>query len=146
MADTEFGTFQAFIEKERERLNAEREAIFSQQHELEAKLAEINREMAAISAYEDTKAGKAAPAARAPRATKATGATARGRKGSKRPEILKLLAEHPDGLGRGEILEKLGLKGDKSAEMPVSNALTAMIKANEVGRKGAGRGSKYVSA
>jgi hypothetical protein len=146
MADTEFGTFQAFIDKERERLNTEREAIFSQQHELEAKLAEINREMGAITAYEAAKSGKAAPTVRGPRTGKATGATPRGRKGSKRPEILKLLGEHPDGLGRGEILEKLGLKGDKSSEMSVSNALTAMIKANEVGRKGAGRGSKYVSA
>lgn len=131
MADTEFGTFQAFIEKERERLNAEREAIFSQQHELETKLKEINRELTAISAYEAVKTGKPAPAART---GKATGA-GKARKGSRRPEILKLLGQHPDGLGRREILEKLGLKGNKSGEMSVSNALTAMIKAKEIGRK-----------
>jgi hypothetical protein len=40
------------------------------------------------------------------------------------------------GLSRGEILEKMGLKGDKSGEMSVSNALTALTKRNEVRRAG----------
>ena len=36
-------TFETFIQKERERLSAERETIFNQQHELEGKLAAINQ-------------------------------------------------------------------------------------------------------
>ena len=54
-------TFQNFIARDRERLHAEREAIFNQQHELEGKLAAINSEMRAIDAYEAAKSGKAAP-------------------------------------------------------------------------------------
>src|SRR5713101_2420501 len=55
-------TFQDFITRDRERLHAEREAIFNQQHELEGKLAAINNEMRAIDAYEAAKSGKATPA------------------------------------------------------------------------------------
>ena len=40
------------------------------------------------------------------------------------------------GLTRGEILEKMGLKGNKSGEMSVSNALTALAKSNQVRRDG----------
>ncbi len=54
--------FSAYIQRERERLHAEREGIFNQQQELENKLADINRELAAIDAYEAAKAGKAPPA------------------------------------------------------------------------------------
>jgi len=41
-----------------------------------------------------------------------------------------------NGLTRGEILEKMGLKGNKTGEMSVSNALTALTKANQVRRDG----------
>ena len=46
------------------------------------------------------------------------------------------------GLTRGEILEKMGLKGNKSGEMSVSNALTALTKNNQVRRDG----RKYLAA
>jgi len=36
----------------------------------------------------------------------------------------------------------MGLKGDKSGEMSISNALTALIKANQISR----RDGKYTSA
>ena len=51
-------TFPDFIVHERDRLKTERENIFSQQQELETKLADINRELAAIDAYEAAKSGK----------------------------------------------------------------------------------------
>ena len=41
------GNFADFIARDRDRLHAEREAIFNQQHELEGKLAAINTEMRA---------------------------------------------------------------------------------------------------
>jgi hypothetical protein len=129
-------TFQDFIARDRERLHAEREAIFTQQHELEQKLAAISNEMRAIDAYEAAKAGKAAPARqtgmrRAPRA----------RSGSKREQLLQVIKDG-NGLTRGEILEKMGLKGDKAGEMSVSNALTALTKSNQVTR----HDGKYVAA
>jgi hypothetical protein len=131
-------TMPEFIAKERERLSEEREAIFSRQQELETKLAEINREFAAIDAYEAAKSGKAAPAARGTSSRPAPPS----RRGSKRDSIIKVLGENPDGLSRGELLEKMGLKGDKSGEMSVSNALTALSKSNQVARKD----GRYIAA
>ncbi len=129
------GNFADFITRERERLHAEREAIFNQQHELEQKLAAINNEMRAIDAYEAAKSGKAPPATRA-----GTGRGG-GRRGSKREQLLEVI-KSGGGLSRGEILEKMRLKGDKAGEMSVSNALTALTKANQVAR----RDGKYHAA
>jgi hypothetical protein len=39
-----------------------------------------------------------------------------------------------------EVFQRMGLKGDKSAEKSVSNALTALTKSNQVSR----REGKYV--
>jgi hypothetical protein len=129
-------------------LNAERKALVAQQREIEKKLTGIDRELAAIAAYETTKSGKpvaaattAAPAPRKARVARKA-ASARGLRGSKRAPILKLIADNPAGLTRGELLEKMGLKGDKSGEMSVSNALTALSKSNQVRRED----GKYLAA
>ena len=101
------GNFAEYIARERERLRAEREQVFSQQEELQRKLDAINREFAAIEAYDTAKTGKTArqaPAGRQPRA----------RRGSRREALLELIRQS-DGLSRGEILERMGLKGDKAA-------------------------------
>jgi hypothetical protein len=122
------GNFPEYISRERDRLRAEREQIFNQQKELQRKLDAVNREFAAIEVYETAKTGKAArqaPADRQPRA----------RRGSRREALLEIIRQS-DGLSRGEILERMGLKGDKSSEMSVSNALTALTKSNQVHREG----------
>jgi Fe2+ or Zn2+ uptake regulation protein len=64
---------------------------------------------------------------------------------AKRDALMKVIKDNPSGLTRGEILERMGLKGNKSGEMSVSNALTALTKANQVTRRdgrynGRGRG------
>jgi hypothetical protein len=130
-------TFQDFITRERQRLHAEREALFSQQHDLAQKLLAINNELRAIDAYEAAKSGK-------PAATRSTGGrrTSAARSGSKREGILRVIKDYPGGLARAEILEKMGLKGDKKGEMSVSNALTALTKGNQVAR----HDGKYVVA
>ncbi len=120
--------FAEYIARERERLHAEREQVFSQQEELQRKLDAVNREFAAIEAYETAKTGKAAQ--RAP-----TDRQPRARRGSRREALLELIGQS-DGLSRGEILERMGLKGDKSGAMSVSNALTALTKSNQVHREG----------
>ena len=124
-------TFQDFITRERQRLHADREALFSQQHEIAQKLLAIDNEMRAIDAYE---AAKAAPARGGGRRTPS-------RRGSRRDGILQAIKGSAAGLTRGEILEKMGLKGNKSGEMSVSNALTALTKGNQVAR----HDGKYVS-
>ncbi len=133
MADETFATF---IERERARLNAAREAVFTQQHELEGKLTAINNEMRAIDAYEAAKTGKAVTSRQTRQSRQP-----RARSGSKREQLLNVI-RNGGGLARGEILEKMGLKGNKSGEMSVSNALTALTKANQVSR----RDGKYHAA
>jgi hypothetical protein len=59
----------------------------------------------------------------------------RGRRGSRREELLSLIRDG-NGLSRGEILERMGLRGDKASEISVSNALTALAKRNQVRREG----------
>jgi hypothetical protein len=123
------GNFSEFISRERDRLRAEREQVFSQQEELQRKLDAVNREFAAIEAYETAKTGKAA------RQRVSAGRQPRARRGSRREALLELIRQS-DGLSRGEILERMDLKGDKSGEMSVSNALTALTKSNQVHREG----------
>jgi len=121
-------SFQDYITKERERLSQEADALREQQKELEEKLAANRREMRAVDAYEAAKSGKATSARSSRRAPQPRG-------GSKRDGILKLIKENPGGMTRGDLLEKMGLKGDKSGEMSVSNALTALSKSNQVARQ-----------
>jgi len=121
------GNFPEFISRERDRLRAEREQVFNQQKELTRKLDAVNREFAAIGAYETAKTGKAARQASA-------GRQSRTRRGSRREALLEIIRQS-DGLSRGEILERMGLKGDKSGEMSVSNALAALTKSNQVRRE-----------
>ena len=124
------GTFGEFVARERERLNAAREAIVTEQRELDAKLAGIDREFAALDAYEAAKSGKVVPPPRA----RAARSAERGRRGGRREELVELIRQHPEGLARKDILAAMGLKGDKSGEMSVSNALTALTKAGQVVR------------
>ena len=128
-------TFETFIESERKRLNGELETIHKEQRGLQEKLEKIHTELRAIEAYEAAKSGKAA------RARASSYRRAPSRQGSKREQLMKVIR---DGLGltRGEILEKMGLKGNKSGEMSVSNALTALTKGNQVAR----RDGKYHAA
>lgn len=58
-----------------------------------------------------------------------------GPRGSRREELLQVIRQG-GGLTRSEILEKMGLKGNKQGEMSVSNALTALTKSNQVRRDG----------
>jgi hypothetical protein len=126
--------FAQFMERERERLRADREGIWNQQNDLQRQLDEINREFAAIEAYESAKTGKAARSA-------LTSLQSRARRGSRRQALLELIGQS-SGLSRGDILAIMGLKGDKQGEMSVSNALTALTKRNEVRREG----GKYLPA
>src|SRR3954453_6456542 len=122
------GNFAEYIARERDRLRAEREQIFNQQEELTRKLDAVNREFAAIKAYETAKTGKAVRQEPARRQRQA-------RRGSRRERLLELIRQS-NGLSRGEILERMGLKGDKAGEMSVSNALTALAKGNQIRREG----------
>ena len=52
-----------------------------------------------------------------------------------RSSVLQLIKDNPAGLSRGEILQRLDLKGDKAGETAVSNALTVLTKRREIFRR-----------
>jgi hypothetical protein len=120
--------FSDYIARERERLSREREEISNQRRELDNRLAAIDRESQALEAYQTAKTGK--PSGRRRMQTQR-----RTPRGSRREELLNLI-RGGNGLSRGDILERIGLKGDKAGEMSVSNALTALTKRNQVRREG----------
>ncbi len=139
--------FADIMQRERERLGREREEILNQQKDLENKLTEINRELAAVDAYEAVKTGKAGTPTRQPRGRSGASITQsfaeprpRQQGGTRREAIVQAIAKQPNGISRGEIFARMGLKGDKSAEKSISNALTALTKSNRVFR----REGKYV--
>ena len=121
-------SFSDYIARERDRLSREREEISNQRRELDSRLAEIDREFQAIEAYQAAKTGKPSGGGGRMQTQR------RGRRGSRREELLNLIRDG-NGLSRGDILERMGLKGDKSGEMSISNALTALAKGNQVRRE-----------
>jgi DNA-binding transcriptional ArsR family regulator len=132
-------TFKSFVTRERSRLTRARDAALNRKNQLDRQLSEIEGELAAIQAYEQAK--KMAPARTARGIRRASVKTGRrAPRGEKRRAVLELI-QKSDGLTRGEILSALGVKGDKSAEQSVSNALTALKKQNLV----ASRNRKYVA-
>jgi hypothetical protein len=129
------GTFEDFITKERARLMKARDEALAKKAEIEKGLQSIEREFMAINAYQRAKGGKGARAGR-------QNGRRPGRRGEKRQAILDVIRQHPGGLSRGEILNLMGVKGDKSGEQSVSNALTALKKSQKV----SSREGKYLPA
>lgn len=119
--------FAAFIEKERARLAADRDALVKQKTDIDAKIAEVDKELKAITAYEAVKTGKGASTTRAEPKASRTGT----RRTGIRQEILDLIAKSK-GMGRADIIEAMGVKGSKADEQAVSNALAALKKAGTI--------------
>ncbi len=127
-------TFETFIQQERERLSKAKEAALAKKQEAEDELSAIEIDFAAIAAYESAKKGKPAkPASEKQRAPRQTG---------KRNEVLTLVQQYPDGVTRGELIDKLSINGDKPGEQSLSNALAALKKAKQLTQEG----GKYKAA
>ena len=146
--------FRTYVSQEKKRLTQQRRdaqkrvgGLESELQALGAELKNIDNEMAAIQAYEAAKASVPARARR--RARKADPAapapakkTRRRRKVSRRAEIVAVIASFgAAGAGRADIIQALNVKGDKSAEQSVSNALAALKKEEEV----AHQDGKYIA-
>jgi hypothetical protein len=129
MQATVLAETEAFIAKQREALLSQRQNILNQQQVLQGQLDELDAMLAKFDVFE----GKPA------RQVQARPRRASRRRSSKREELLRIIKQS-HGLKRGEILEKMGLKGNKSEEMSVSNALTALTKSKQVSR----RDRKYI--
>ena len=123
MQGTVLAETEAFIAKQREALLNERQEMVNQQRALQAQLDELDGMLAKFDVFE----GKAAQ----PTPTRRKRS---GHRGSRREELLSIINQS-HGLSRGEILDKMGLKGNKTGEMSVSNALTALSKSKQVIRR-----------
>lgn len=133
MQGTVLAETEAFITRQREQLLQQRQELLSQQQAIQQQLDEMDEMLRKFDVFE----GKTARPRRQVSGRRASGA----RRGSKRDELLKVIRAG-NGLTRGEILQKMGLKGDKAGEMSVSNALTALTKTKQVAR----RDRKYLAA
>ena len=49
-----------------------------------------------------------------------------------RDEVLAKVKAHPDGIARAVLLDEMGVRGDKSGEQSVSNALASLKKAGTI--------------
>jgi hypothetical protein len=95
---------------------------------LQLQLSKIDRQFAAVLAYEQALAGKLAVPALSKRqqAGKSVG------RGKKQAEVLRVVEQRPGGITRGELIDAIGAKGSKSGAQSVSNALTALKKVGKI--------------
>lgn len=143
MSDTnQDGSFADFVASERARLTDYREHCVAARGIADLEIARIDSEFAAIDAYEAAKAGKSNGGKIIAGLREAVGHAKRAPRGSRRAELLDII-RGSNGLKRGEILDRMGLKGDKAGEMSVSNALTALTRTDALCREG---GRYYVRA
>ena len=111
--------FASLIEQERTRLNKIIDDLTTKRDAIDTQIAEAQRELSAITAYEKAKA-PVVKKTRTPRAAT-----------SKRSELLETIKANP-GATRADLIEKLGIKGNKSAEQALSNKLSNMKKAGTI--------------
>ena len=118
----------AAINRQRERLTKKRDEVRAKIEELHGQLAEIDRQFAAVLAYEKTLAGELPD----PAASKRRQSAKPTRRGEKQAQVLHAIGQQAGGMTRGEVIDALGVKGSKPGAQSVSNALTALKKADKI--------------
>ncbi len=104
----------------------QREMFEKQRDDARAQLEEAQAELRALDAYAQAKKGKPAPAPGGEKKSR------KPRQTGKRVEVFKLVEQYPDGVTAGELKDKLSIRGDKSEEQALSNALSALKKAGQL--------------
>ena len=119
--------FASLMAQERTRIHDAIKAARAKRQEADREIAQLEAQLAAITAYDAALKGKGiGTEQRKPR----------GRRGEKREAIRDLIAQHPDGLTRSELLTAMESHGDKAAEQSISNALAALKKAGRIMQEG----------
>lgn len=112
------------MEKERTRLNEMRAEAQTRKAVIDEEIADIDRQLSYIAAYDNAKAGKKkSTTQRAPRSD------------GRRATLLQFINSQQDGVTRSDILTHLGVKGDKAQEQSVSNALSVLKKTGKIGQQ-----------
>jgi hypothetical protein len=131
-------TFEAYIASERARIAKERDKVVAKKADLEQQLSTLDRELMAITAYEDAKAGRTTARTATPRAASSGGGT---RRTGQRDAVLSLIKSHTDGITPSQILVQMNATSD-AEKTSVRNALSALKRTNAVGT----RDGKYFPA
>lgn len=119
--------FASMMTQERTRIHDAIKAARAKRQEADREIAQLEAQLAAIAAYDAALKGKGiSTEQRKPR----------GRRGEKREAIRELIAQHPDGLTRSELLTAMEAHGDKAAEQSISNALSALKRAGRITQEG----------
>jgi hypothetical protein len=116
------------IARQRTQLTKKRDDVQTNIGALQTQLAEIDRQFAAVLAYENTLAGELPDPSVAKRHRSAKPA----RRGEKQAQVVQVIAQQAGGMTRGEVIDALGLKDSKPGVQSVSNALTALKKAGKI--------------
>jgi hypothetical protein len=116
--------FAGLVSAERRRIDKLLQAATSRRAEIDREIEALQREINAMNAFFSAKQGGGGSASRR-----------RGRRGEKRQRLLDLIKTAPEGLTRGEIIEKLNA-AEKSAQQSISNALSALSKSKALKREG----------
>jgi hypothetical protein len=124
--------FQAVVAKERDRLTQLREDALARRSKIDEEIESIDRDLAAIAAYEAAKSGKSSK-------RKSTDRAARG---TVQTTVLDIIQKIPQGISRGDIVATMEAQSAKVSEQSISNALNALKKAGRI----ASRDGKYVIA
>jgi hypothetical protein len=119
-------------------LKAEQDRLTSRKQELEDELSEIDRKLARINRYFDDE-----PQQPLRRSSPIPRIDNRHPRGFVQSTVLTTIAEHPQGLTRGELINLL--KPQSIGEQSISNALGALADANKITAPQT-RGGKYFSA
>ena len=136
----DYGTFRAGAAGARKELNQRlkdaRNRIGMLEKDIEAAHKELEVVQAQVKSLDAFEAAAAeVPASRAPRSSEPKAPAKKGRRrrrGSQRARIVAVIRDAGSaGVGRADIIRRLGIK-DKAAQQAVSNALTALKKAEAV--------------
>jgi hypothetical protein len=117
-------TFEAYITKERTRIQGEKDKLLTAKEELDIKLAALDLELAAVRAYEEVKMGRSAP-----KATRA--ATGSGRRTGQRDTVLKVIKDAASGITAADVITKLS-PADDADKTSIRNALAALKRNGRV--------------
>jgi hypothetical protein len=128
--------FETIIAEERERLAKDREIACAERQAAQDKLDAVDRELAAIDAYEQVKAGKfQRPQARKPRAASG-GRAPRGELSVRQRDILGVVEKYmPDGVKTETIMEELEARSEE-VKRPIYAAIDKLKKGGIVQQAG----------
>jgi hypothetical protein len=126
-------SFGRLVAAERKRLQKLRDKVHARKTQIDRELADIERDLQAMGSFvsSSSQSGRRASS----RQSSSSSGGGRAGRGQRRQQVLDAIKSIGDGATRGNILERLGAKGDRAFEQSISNALAALFKSKSVSRQ-----------